>query len=105
MAGSNGASAIHPALGSVAEFLLVSCKTDMFGCRCSPGMRLVRRYMVLGKLLQLTSKRDTSSANASDASGTASSLGNDELFWGALFRGMDRGGSFLQLQIRQIIVA
>jgi GntR family transcriptional regulator / MocR family aminotransferase len=61
--------------------------------------------MVLGKLLQLTSKRDTSSANAPNASGTASSLGNDELFWGALFRGMDRGGSFLQLQIRQIIVA
>lgn len=26
------------------------------------------------------------------------------MFWSALFRGMDRGGAFLQLQIRQIIV-
>lgn len=29
---------------------------------------------------------------------------NDVLFWGSLFQGLDRGGSFLQLQIRQMIV-
>ncbi|MFT3940017.1 PLP-dependent aminotransferase family protein [Rhodopseudomonas sp.] len=38
------------------------------------------------------------------ASSDAAALGKDELFWGALFRGLNRGGSFLQLQIRQIIV-
>ena len=30
---------------------------------------------------------------------------NDVLFWGSLFQGLDRGGSFLQLQIRQMIVS
>jgi len=30
---------------------------------------------------------------------------SDPLFWGSLFHGLDRGGSFLQLQIRQMIVA
>ncbi|WP_146690483.1 PLP-dependent aminotransferase family protein [Bradyrhizobium canariense] len=29
---------------------------------------------------------------------------NDFLFWGSLFQGLDRAGSFLQLQIRQMIV-
>jgi GntR family transcriptional regulator/MocR family aminotransferase len=29
---------------------------------------------------------------------------NDYLFWGSLFQGLDRAGSFLQLQIRQMIV-
>jgi GntR family transcriptional regulator / MocR family aminotransferase len=29
---------------------------------------------------------------------------NDFLFWGSLFQGLDRRGSFLQLQIRQMIV-
>jgi GntR family transcriptional regulator/MocR family aminotransferase len=29
---------------------------------------------------------------------------SDALFWGSLFHGLDRGGSFLQLQIRQMIV-
>jgi GntR family transcriptional regulator / MocR family aminotransferase len=29
---------------------------------------------------------------------------NDVLFWGPLFQGLDRAGSFLQLQIRQMIV-
>jgi GntR family transcriptional regulator/MocR family aminotransferase len=29
---------------------------------------------------------------------------SDPLFWGSLFHGLDRGGSFLQLQIRQMIV-
>lgn len=29
---------------------------------------------------------------------------NDFLFWGSLFQGLDRSGSFLQLQIRQMIV-
>ena len=28
----------------------------------------------------------------------------DVLFWGSLFQGLDRGGTFLQLQIRQTIV-
>ena len=37
---------------------------------------------------------------------SAPELGHvDALFWGALFRGIERGGAFLQLQIRQIIVA
>lgn len=31
-------------------------------------------------------------------------LMNDALFWGSLFNGLDRSGSFLQLQIRQMIV-
>ncbi|WP_407170665.1 PLP-dependent aminotransferase family protein [Bradyrhizobium sp. ORS 111] len=31
--------------------------------------------------------------------------GTDALFWGSLFRDLDREGSFLQLQIRQIIVS
>jgi len=59
----------------------------------------------LGKLLQLDSYGDSPHANAANGARTASPLGSDELFWGALFRGMDRGGAFLQLQIRQIIVA
>ncbi|NVN87268.1 MAG: PLP-dependent aminotransferase family protein [Rhodopseudomonas sp.] len=38
------------------------------------------------------------------AGSTAAPGNNDALFWGALFQGLNRGGSFLQLQIRQIIV-
>lgn len=56
------------------------------------------------RLLQLDSARDVPHANAANARASASHLGSDELFWGALFRGMDRSGAFLQLQIRQIIV-
>jgi GntR family transcriptional regulator/MocR family aminotransferase len=39
----------------------------------------------------------------SEAAGQAVPL-NDFLFWGSLFDGLDRRGSFLQLQIRQMIV-
>lgn len=39
----------------------------------------------------------------SEATGQAGPL-HDFLFWGSLFDGLDRGGSFLQLQIRQMIV-
>ncbi|WP_128923889.1 PLP-dependent aminotransferase family protein [Bradyrhizobium guangxiense] len=39
----------------------------------------------------------------SEAAGEAAPL-NDFLFWGSLFQGLDRRGSFLQLQIRQMIV-
>jgi len=50
----------------------------------------------LGKLVQLPYR---------GATGSATAAGNtDALFWGALFQGLNRGGSFLQLQIRQIIV-
>ncbi|MFB9269816.1 PLP-dependent aminotransferase family protein [Bradyrhizobium erythrophlei] len=31
--------------------------------------------------------------------------GTDALFWGSLFHGLDRDGSFLQLQVRQMIVS
>ncbi len=58
----------------------------------------------MGKLAQVTYP-EASRDRTHDHSANAASLGNsDALFWGALFRGMDRGGSFLQLQIRQIIV-
>lgn len=41
----------------------------------------------------------------SEATAEASSVPlDDSLFWGSLFQGLDRGGSFLQLQIRQMIV-
>ncbi|WP_315831299.1 PLP-dependent aminotransferase family protein [Bradyrhizobium prioriisuperbiae] len=40
-----------------------------------------------------------------DVTGTLPSAGGaDVLFWGSLFHSLDRGGSFLQLQIRQMIV-
>ncbi|MEW6644839.1 MAG: PLP-dependent aminotransferase family protein [Pseudomonadota bacterium] len=35
---------------------------------------------------------------------TAPAGGADALFWGSLFQNLDRGGAFLQLQIRQMIV-
>ncbi|WP_434853277.1 PLP-dependent aminotransferase family protein [Bradyrhizobium sp. HKCCYLS1011] len=42
----------------------------------------------------------------SEAAGQPSAVPlNDFLFWGSLFQGLDRGGSFLQLQIRQMIVS
>jgi GntR family transcriptional regulator/MocR family aminotransferase len=42
----------------------------------------------------------------SEAAGQVSTVSlNDVLFWGSLFHGLDRRGSFLQLQIRQMIVS
>jgi GntR family transcriptional regulator / MocR family aminotransferase len=42
----------------------------------------------------------------SEAAGHPSTVPlKDFLFWGSLFHGLDRGGSFLQLQIRQMIVS
>jgi len=65
-------------------------------------------YIVLGKLAQLSYPQAGSGAprpDGADSAQPASELGNhDALFWGALFRGINRGGSFLQLQIRQTIV-
>jgi GntR family transcriptional regulator/MocR family aminotransferase len=63
----------------------------------------------MGKLAQLR-YFDPAPANAPNVAATAvetaSTLGNnDALFWAALFRDINRGNTFLQLQIRQTIVA